>query len=171
MRVRARLFDLLVATVLAAAIGLSTGCVRLSNRTLGRVRPDAQLARLEVTRREPRGMELLATFGLEGLVDPNWLAREARLVVTLNDAPFATVVTVVRREGNEVAVPLHLDYVGLPPVALREARANRPVRLRLRGELVLQIGSETLSVPADAEQPLSLDHLTLPDDALGNETR
>lgn len=124
------------------------GCLHLSERG---THATARLAELALERHGDGTDALSARYVVEGMRSANWVPAEARLTVILEDVPFAAVEAVptdLHRE--QLAVQVALEGRLPPAVASRVQRAQ-PVRVRLRGELVLAVGRERLAIPIDDE--------------------
>jgi hypothetical protein len=109
---------------------------------------------------QPRGgdgtITLAARYTVEGMRSDNWQARVIRLTAILDDVPFAAMVVTPREVGHE-QVEVHAALDGhLPPVVVGRIQRSLPVRVRLRGELQLTIGPDTLVIPTDDELAVSL---------------
>jgi len=146
----------------ALAVSLA-GCVHAEP---SRARVRAQLVSLQVVdgaSTPPGELRLQAHYQLRGLALGAWAGDAAALTVSLDDEPFAAVVSRPQvAPGDALTVPIALGFSRAPLAASGAWGDGRPVRVRLRGHVTLRDGSRQVRFPTDAEAQVVLPASALP---------
>jgi len=138
---------------------LAAGCSHLEH---ARTHATARLDSMSVTGSDRGELSLLARYRLDGLPLGDWKPDRASLTVSLDDIPFASVVTLPQLlPGDRLELPIALAFARPPREVSSAWEQGKPIRVRLRGWVYLHDVSREQRIPTDVEA-----ELVLPPDAV-----